>query len=178
MRVLTSIGEIGVTASGRDILFRPSLYAMSQLPDPVATFHSIHTLQSTPIIERDRFRAAIEVLTACNDEDISWLVGRIGRTYKSWTLGKLPVKDIIVLAASLIRHGVTGVVPEEANRPPLKPADYADKFEPRDIVALAVAHLGLSEAEAWNLTVTSFILAMRAKFPPQKAAEQPSKQDL
>jgi hypothetical protein len=40
------------------------------------------------------------------------------------------------------------------------------EFDARGIAATAMAHLGLSEQEAWQLTMTSYIGAMRAKYPP------------
>ena len=40
------------------------------------------------------------------------------------------------------------------------------EFDARGIAATAMAHLGLSEKEAWQLTMTSYIGAMRAKYPP------------
>ncbi len=169
MRVITSVGEIGVSVGDRDVLFRPSLYAMGKLPDAVAAFHAIHTPISTKLGEFDRFMSAVEVLQACTDQDIDWLIGHTGRTYRTWVAGKMPARNCIILAASLIRHGVTGVVPIEENAPPPKRSDYAQKFEPRDIVAMAVAHLNMSSAEAWEMTVTSFILAMRAKYPTPKS---------
>lgn len=162
MRILTEIGEIGIHAPGRDVLLRPSLYAMSRLADPVGTLVALH--EGSP---RDQFDAALEVLQACTDEDISDLTGHMGSRWGTWVCGKVPTRDLITLARSLISHGVLGVVPK---LPPLpdESGNFTPKFEAREFVAVAIAHLGLSEREAWDLTVTSFILAMRAKFPRPK----------
>lgn len=173
MRILTAIGEIGIHAPGREVVLRPSLYAMSRLVDPVETFVALHSANA-----RDRFHAAVDTLQACIDEDITDLTGHMGSRYGSWVAGKIPMPDLLPLACSLIRHGVVGVVPE---LPPL--ADQSDKtytpnFEPREFVAVAMAHLGLTESEAWNLTVTGFVLAMRAKFPRPPGAEAPNPKDL
>jgi hypothetical protein len=35
---------------------------------------------------------------------------------------------------------------------------------------MAIAHLGMSEQQAWDMTVTGFVMAMRAKFPPPPRA--------
>ena len=162
MRILTEIGEIGVHAPGRDVLLRPSLYAMSRLSDPVGLLVALH--EGRP---RDQFEAAYEVVQACTDEDVSDLTGHLGSRYGTWVCGKVPSPDLIALARSLICHGIIGVVPK------LPPAAehteaFTPRFEAREFVAIAIAHLGLSEREAWDLTVTSFILAMRAKFPRPK----------
>jgi hypothetical protein len=173
MRILTEIGEIGVHAPNRDVLLRPSLYAMGRLSDPVGLLVTLH--EGTP---RDQFDAALDVLQVCTDEDISDITGHVGSRYGTWVCGSVPTRDLITLARSLIRHGVLGVVPK---LPPL-PDDgnaFTPKFEAREFVAVAIAHLGLSEREAWDLTVTSFILAMRAKFPrPKNGPGAPSATEL
>jgi len=173
MRILTDIGEIGIHAPGRDVLLRPSLYAMSQLDDAVGTFATLHGAGD----KRDQFHAALDVLQVCTDEDITDLTGRMGSRYGTWILGKIPPADLVPLAKSLIRHGVVGVVPKQ----PPSPDDggYSSVFEPRELVAAAIAHLGLSEDQAWDLTVTGFVLAMRAKFPrPKNGPGAPSAAEL
>lgn len=172
MRVNTSIGEIGITANGRDFLFRPSLFAMQKLDDPVRAFVDIHNTDGSKNAENQRFIAAVEVLEACCDDDISDLVGVMSPRYRgdtfigfSWRCGLISFTDCVVLAASLIRHGVVGVVPADTKK---SEGIYSSKFEPRELAAVAMAHLGMSESDAWNLTVTGFVLAMRAKYPDPK----------
>lgn len=162
MRILTEIGEIGIHTPNRDVILRPSLYAMSRLPDPVGSLVALH--EGAP---KDQFSAALDVLQACTEEDISDLTGYVGSRYRTWVCGSVPTGDLIKLAQSLIKHGVLGVVPK---LPPLpdEQSNFTPKFEAREFVAVAIAHLGMSEREAWDMTVTSFILAMRAKFPRPK----------
>lgn len=173
MRVLVDIGEIGLHTAKREVLLRPTLYAMSQLTDPVGVMVTLFEGSA-----RDQFNAALDVLQACSDEDISDFTGHMGSRWGTWVCGLIPFANLVPLARSLIMHGVVGVVPELP-----KLADevgaYTPKFEPREFVALAVAHLGLNESEAWNLTVTGFVLAMRAKFPrPKDAKLVPNAADL
>jgi hypothetical protein len=173
MRILTDIGEIGIHATGRDVLLRPSLYAMSQLADAVDSFATLHGVGSP----RDQFHAALDVLQACTDEDITDLVGRMGSRYGTWVMGQIPPADLILLALSLIRHGVVGVVPKLPPSP--EEGGYTSVFEPRELVASAIAHLGLNEDQAWQLTVTGYVLAMRAKFPrPKNGPGAPSAAEL
>lgn len=175
MRVLTAIGEIGITVNSRDFLFRPSLYAMSTLADPIDLYGRIHNPNTSKAIEQDRFLAAIEVLCACTDDDIGDLIGYTGSRHDRWVAGKLPFTNIVILASSLIRHGVTGVVPEVKAK---TDSEYTDKFEPRSLVSIAIAHLGMSETEAWNMTVTGFVLAMRAKYPDPSIEKDKKEKDL
>lgn len=165
MRALTAIGEIGITAKSRDFLFRPSLYAMSLLDDPVKSFADIHSPATDRETERARFMASVEVLQACIDEDISELVGETGSRHDLWKPGLINPEKIVILASSLIRHGLIG--PKFDNDDiGEKKKDYSEKFDPAGIVALAIAHLSMSEQQAWDMTVTGFVMAMRAKFPP------------
>jgi hypothetical protein len=166
MRVLTAIGEIGITAKSRDFLFRPSLYAMSLLDDPVKLFADIHQEGGTKEAEHSRFLAAIEVIQCCIDEDITHLIGHTGSRPDRWVPGLINHEKIIVLASSLIRHGLIGPKFENDDIG-TKKKEFSEKFDPAGIVSLAIAHLGVSEADAWNMTITGFLLAMRAKFPPQ-----------
>lgn len=171
-KVRTSIGEIGIAYKEREVVLRPSLYAMSKLDKPVQVFV---TLFAEGASSRDRFHAALDVIQACTDEDISEFTGWMGSRYGTWVGGHIPFPDLLPLARTLMRHGVVGVVP--ALPGPAKPGDYSEEFDPRVFVSQAIAHLGMSEEDAWNLTVTGFVLAMRAKYPPEKS-NAPSKADL
>jgi hypothetical protein len=110
--------------------------------------------------------AAANVVRHCSEGDIAEIIGSYSVTTAGRLLfkpGSLPVEDVIQLARHLILHGVMGdQPPEEFER---KKGEYSDKFDVRSFVYTAVAHLGMSEADAWNMTMTSFRAAMNAKFP-------------
>jgi len=169
MRAFVAFGEIGITAKSRDFLFRPSLYAMSLLDDAVKSFSDIHAPAGGRDIEHARFLASVEVLQVCIGEDITELVGQTGSQANRWIPGLINPQKIIILASALIRHGLVGPqIDDEDLDAPKK--EYASKFEPAGIVAMAIAHLGMSEQQAWDMTVTGFVMAMRAKFPPPPRA--------
>ncbi len=177
MQILTEIGEIGVHAGERVHILRPSLYAMTQIGDPeeiVRVFASV--MEAAP-----SFVDALGVIYACAETDVSDIFGRIesiesvperplingeimGAT--RYVEGAVPPEHVVYLARRLLLHGVTGALPPL----PLKDGEtqeFTPTFDARDHVAVAMAHLGLSEREAWQMTMTSFIGAMRAKFPPE-----------
>lgn len=185
MQVLTDIGEMGVQVGERYVRFRPSLAAMARLGTPkeiVETFVTVcgaPPLSGNPVLDeprlktwrRDQFAAAVNVLYACAEsDDISWLAGYTNERYR-YVRGALPLTDIVGLAAGLLKHGVLGDIPPEATRG-AKKEDYLSEFKARDFAAAAMAHLGADEAQAWNMTMTSYIVAMRAKFPPAKDAKK------
>jgi len=184
MQVLTDIGEMGVQVGERYVKFRPSLAAMARLGTPkeiVETFVTVcgaPPLSGNPVLDeprvkswrRDQFAAAVNVLYACTEEAIDWLVGYVNERYR-YVRGALPLADIVGLAAGLLKHGVLGDIPPEATRG-AKKEDYISEFKARDFAAAAMAHLGATEAQAWDMTMTSYIIAMRAKFPPAKDAKK------
>lgn len=186
MSVLTSIGEQLVTVGNRSVKFRPSFVNMTRIGGPkdiVAAFASVcgvpqftgNWVLDDPLLRRwraDQFRTACAVLWCCtDDEDISWLVGYTNERGR-YVAGRLPMEDIVGLAHGLLRHGVVGDVPPEQTRA-AKKSDYTSEFNARDFVAAAMAHLGTSEPEAWQMTMTGYIGAMRAKFPPTKEHKAP-----
>lgn len=165
MRCIVDIGEVGISVGEREVLLRPSLYAMSQLGTPAEIVETFALMQQP--FSKAVFYAAIPVLWACADEDISDLTGYQGRTLRSWVPGKMPAEDVVALARSLMKHGIVGALPATGEP---KSGDYSAQFHARDYVAMAVAHLGASEDEAWNMTMTSLSGAMRSKYPPQSGA--------
>lgn len=184
MQVLTDIGEMGVQVGERYVKFRPSLAAMARLGTPkeivelFVTVCGAPPLSGNPVLDeprvkawrRDQFSHAVNVLYACTDDAIDWLVGYVNERYR-YVRGALPLADIVGLAAGLLKHGVLGDIPPEATRG-AKKEDYLSEFKARDFAAAAMAHLGATEAQAWDMTMTSYIIAMRAKFPPAKDAKK------
>lgn len=175
--ILTSIGEQGVSVGNRHVRFRPSFLAMTRIGTPREIVQCFVDVCGVPAWlceatvrpwQRGRFAAACVVLLSCTDEDdLSWLIGYVNERGR-YVPGALPLEDIVGLASGLLRHGVTGDAKPDRNT---KKADYSNEFDARAFVSSAMAHLGTSESEAWNMTMTSYIHAMRAKFPPPADAK-------
>lgn len=171
---IVSIGEIGVSVGERDYLFRPSLSAMDSLGSPAEIVEKFTILFEPPKInpiwpvqsyrtwEREVAATAYDVLSACSDEDVTPLLGHMGTRWGSFVMGAMPPQDMIHLARSLMRHGIIGLKPEGLPAKPVK--EYTAEFNAREFVSQAIAHLGMSTVEAWNLTMTEFSGAMQSKF--------------
>lgn len=172
--ILTEIGEIGVHYNnGRDcIILRPSLYAMSQIGTPAEIVETYAVIMSDPITIKDqwnRFRDALHVINCCSAEDIDHVFGYFNERLK-FVHKLVPMQDIVTLAQSLMRHGITGAQKPLPRKPDTE-SQYTNEFNAQEHVAVAMAHLGLSEREAWDMTMTGLIGALRAKFPPTKEQE-------
>jgi hypothetical protein len=181
MQIHTEIGEVGLEYAGREYRLRPSFAAMARMGSPaeiVELFGQVlgpapaptgHVWADAPRFKRwgrERFLAALTVLHACSDDDLGPLIGGVSPRM-AYQPGAMPMDDVVTLAQSLLKHGIVGDVPAE---PKAKRGTYSSEFKARDFAALAMAHLGASESDAWAMTMTSFILAMRAKYPPTPQA--------
>lgn len=174
MRALTAIGEVGIEHGGRSYLLRPSLFSMSQIGTPAEIVEVTAMLlapePADPYLlkrfRKERFEHALTVLYCCaGEQDLGDLIGGMvpGRGRISYSPGKMPLSDIVAIAQGLIRHGILG----DAEPEPGRVGEPMKEFKAVDFVSAAIAHLGMTESDAWNLTMTSFIQVMRSKFPPK-----------
>lgn len=166
MKVLTEIGEICVHA-GRDVLLRPSLSAIASLGEPREIVEIFARVMAGDFID------SLGVLFACADEDISDLFGFYdpGSDSIRYVPGTAPVAHVVPLAQDLMRHGVVGVTKPTPRREGAG-LEYVSEFDARGYAAAAMAHLGLPERDAWNMTMTGLSAALQAKFP-LPASESP-----
>ena len=180
--ILTEIGEIGIHKGGAVYKLRPSFYAISKLGTPDETVQVFAEVMSDALNQRaegEQFALALQVLYACAEdgtpaaEIFGSMVPRtsrpaLGGPWKSPTVyrkGLANPAHVLPLARSLLTHGVIGQVPEVPRNADSEP-EYQTEFNARDYVAMAMAHLGVGERDAWNMTMTSLVLALRSKFPP------------
>lgn len=205
MRALTTIGEVGLEhPDGRTVLMRPSLYAMSSLGTPeeiVAKFAAIHSAPTLMTFDasdapgvvlagmqvnrqrvRDHWRQSLflarEIMGACTEQDLAPFIGEYGERYNSYRMGPVPVEAMIVIARSLMQHGVIGPMPKpRGDDEPRQKSDYTPGFDALTFVSKAIAHLGMSEAEAWNMTMSSFAAHWHAKFGEQKEQRHSAEHD-
>lgn len=190
---LTDVGEIEVSVYGRDWLFRPSLSAISSLGTPEEIVQIFADLHATPSptgngyldgillrnFKRKQFRVAVTMLWACSTDDITSLVGGYKPSAKGlrYQVGFMPMHDMVVVASSLAQHGIVGKV-KKGEREKKGDAEYSKGFNASEYVSMAIAHLGMTEREAWSMTMTGLLSAMRAKYPPkmQDGADAPSEE--
>lgn len=179
--MLTEIGEVGVYAGEVQVVLRPSLRAMAALGDPeeiVALYERVMSGSGDP---KARNQDAQSVIYACAPEtDIANLFGLYGCVTPDGEVpGAAPEEHAITLARHLLKHGVTGAIPPDPKAE--QRADYVRTFVARENAALAMAHLGLTEREAWDMTMTGLVSVLKAKYPPAKSevpgASAPTKEE-
>lgn len=163
--ILADVGEIGIYHKGCEIILRPSLYAMSRIADK----HQIVNIFSQ-VMAGDHGLSLL-VIQACTDEDISDIYGMYERTDKGLEFleGDASKNEAIIIAQSLLKHGIIGDIERKGDK---SKKDYTQEFDAKSYVSAVVAHLGISEREAWGMTMTSVAGALQSKFPPSEESKK------
>lgn len=161
----------------------------------VSAFYHLHNDDVTPMVKRaieaygyipswlsehmsdiqfskPAFVAAHTVLTACCDDDISPLIGwlepgKSGRWGFVWHKGSMPASSMLLVAQSLITHGVVG----KAKVRQLQRHETGERtaeFKAFEYISAARSHFVMNRAEASQLTMTEFQMLLAAKYPDQK----------
>ncbi|ENQ0912828.1 hypothetical protein ACENW9_000801 [Escherichia coli] len=184
-------GQFAVNANGRRYVFNPCFAAMAKIGDDrqlvqyFATIHGSKYPSRLPadVDLRNRILArcygevlqtCIHILNCCTEDEIGPLVGVCEFTPSGKLRlrpGMMPLEDVVTLARHCLFHGMIGDGPEEASGEQPE-GEYKPTFDVLDFVYSAVAHLGMSEDEAWAMTMTGYRAAIRAKLPPDERTEK------
>lgn len=198
MTPLKEIGECLISLDDTDYFFRPSFSNMTRIGDAkeiVQAFYDLHNDEVTPLIQRalDAYGivpdwlmqhirtssygrrallAAMTILQACCDKDISPLVGELrpakakGKPFKRRP-GAMSDFDAILIAQSLMTHGIIGKA--KVRRLQRHESNQATaEFHAFEYINAARNHFGISREEAQNLTMTEFQMMLANKYPDQK----------
>ena len=160
MHIAPAHGDVGIHGAGVPfLLLRPSLGNIASLGDPaeiIAIFESVMGAG-----DRMQIVDAMGVLWACIEGDARDAEKVLGYFCEEYEKGTMEDLHKIHLARHLLLHGMIGDV--ESTKPatgkPIK------EFKAAEFVSLAIAHLGMSQAEAWGLSMTALVSALNAKFP-------------
>lgn len=116
--------------------------------------------------------AAMNVLNACCERDLAKLIGEIipGKSGK-WAFvyrkGIMPAFDMVLLAQSLITHGIIGKAKvRQLQRHETGKA--TTEFNAFEYINAARNHFGMSRQEAEQLSMTEFQQLLAMKYPDQK----------
>jgi hypothetical protein len=163
MEALTEIGQIGVTdAEGNYFLFNPSFKNIAKIGNPkniVKAFHDLHGPKSV--------RPAMHIMRCCSVSNADDLIGWIDE-YLHRVDGSIPDGELIILARSLMADGIAGRAKPTGNSSEGK---YSDSFDASEFVDAAMVHLGISAADAWQLTMTQFQRQIEMKFPAKNKVD-------
>lgn len=198
MTPLKEIGECLITAGDDEYFFRPSFINMTRIGEPreiVQAFYDLHHDEVSGVLQsaldaygvipawliqhikstgygRKAMMAAMTVLAACCDRDVTQLIGEIrpakasGKTFKI-RRGSMDEFDMLVIAQSLITHGIIGKAKvRQLQRH--ETGERTTEYKAFDYISAARSHFGMNRDEASQLTMTEFQLLIAAKYPDQK----------
>lgn len=198
MTPVKEIGECLITVGDDDYFFRPSFLNMTRIGDPqeiVQAFYYLHNDEVTPLLQkalmaygvipewllrymgRPQFAkqtiyAAMNVMQACCDRDVSALIGELvpgksGKWGMVYRKGAIPMQNIVLIAQSLITHGIIGKAKvRQLQRHETGKA--TTEFNAFEYINAARNHFGMSRQEAEQLSMTEFQMLLAAKYPDQK----------
>ena len=125
-----------------------------------------------PEFSKKTISSAMNVMQACCDTDLSPIIGELlpskrGKKAFTYLAGSMPLSDMIVIARSLIAHGIIG----KAKVRRLQRHDsgsYVSEFNAFEYISAGRNHFGMNRTEAEQLSMTEFQLMLAAKYPDQK----------
>lgn len=189
-------GEFMISTPDKDYLFRPSFDAMTKIGTPQQIVDAFTLLSGVevqaliaraiqaygvvpewlfkalkkPTYGRSVLSTSMMVMQACCNDDCGELIGewkpsKNGVTYK---LGKMPITNVIVLARELMTHGIIGKAKVRKLQRNEGKNEFTDSFNAIEYITAARAHFGMNREEAEQLTMTEFVMMLKAKYPDEK----------
>lgn len=172
-------GELGVDWGEHEFVFRPSFRALANLGDKNRLLTLLNRVQQP---SRHGFITALNVLDAFHTGDrvkLDRLIGvhRPVRGRLRYVQGRMPFENVHALGARLLINAIVGDPTRKGEK---GKGGKVSSFDPSEFVGVAQAHLGISAADAWDMTMIEFQRAMDAKYPPkeeEKQKEMPSEEE-
>jgi hypothetical protein len=168
----TQIGQFSLTIEDKTFNLLPSLRNMAKIANSRRVLVMYEMIHSPKIPDWLRVDIGREILLACSDNpDIDKHLIKCKRQKPHLNKHKISINDQVIVAASLMRHGIAGVNrPEYAGEKKGK-AKPMTEFDVNKIVADAMIHFRLSESDALDLTMSKFSYLLASKFPPESNKE-------
>lgn len=174
-QVNTSVGDVLIKANGRNYYMRPSFLSVSNIGSPKEIVRIFKLLcrayevvvlrvpdNALSLYPLSAFSAIDKVINAClYDEDSSDITGYVKRGKHVQRLATY--HDLVVIAYHLLKHGIAGKPKKK-----VEGGEELKEFDATEYVGLSVAHLGISNNDAWNMTMVEFQRAFDAKFPSKE----------
>ncbi|WP_275233807.1 DUF6246 family protein [Pantoea ananatis] len=140
--------------------------AFGSLPTVIASY------ALRPELRTRKLMAAMSIIQACCDRDVTRLTGEIvparsGRRAFLYRPGALSFDDMLLISQSLITHGIIGKA-QVRRLQKHEGSGTSSEFNAFEYISAARAHLGMSREEAEQLTMTDFQMMLSAKYPEQK----------
>lgn len=172
-----AIGEAAIYVDGQEVILRPSFANMQKIGTPEEIketlwdcFNALQKQQAGLELHYSDILPCSIVFDACGGDLIdSKVFGQLSVSDDKieWIAGVEPIDNLIVMANHLLSWGINGKPSKGRLRKAANEKDGKEYlFDPLEFVGAAVAHLGMSTEDAWNLTMVEFQRIMDSKYPP------------
>lgn len=164
----TEIGEFSVSIDGNDFNFSPTLRNIAKIADSkriLSIYNMIHSMQVPVWLKLDLARNIL--MCCCDDKGIEKHLIKTRHMKPHINQHSISVNDQIVVAAALLRHGVSGVNSPDYEGSKKARGKEAIDFNVHNIASQAIVHFNMSENDAMNLTMSKFRYLLAAKFPSE-----------
>lgn len=178
-------GYAVIKVGGRSFELTPSFFNISKIGSPKEIIEKFNLLSGHKG-HIEAFCAARDILEACGldgePELIGWLTFSERKCKTMITQGILPIEHVMILARHCMMHGICGSRDQIDDAVERGKAKAITEFNAYDYVMVAIESLGMSQTEAWNLTMTSFSKYMDSKIKQMKARgeieEKPDRKEV
>jgi len=175
----TSIGDACIEWGDEKFCFHPSFFSMQRLGEPKdiedcaeLALSGYYRARDLGVMTRSEFWTCLHILGCCetNEREISEEIYGYYDENGVFHAGSEPVVNLGVIAWHLVNIGINGEPSERMKKlAKIRKKDTErEPFNPIEYVASAVAHLGMNQSDAWQLTMIEFQRAMESKFPPSQ----------
>lgn len=125
-----------------------------------------------PEFSKKAISAAMNVMQSCCDADLSPIIGELrpskrGKKAFTYLAGSMPLSDMIVIARSLITHGIIGKA-KVRRLQRHESGSFVNEFNAFEYISAARNHFNMPRNEAEQLSMTEFQMMISAKYPDQK----------
>lgn len=149
---------------GQEFTFRPTFGRIAALGRPQQIVEIFRGLLGPRALPDARYVLAV----LCDQEDVTPLIGWLDLE-QGWHAGAMPASEQICLAAHLLRHGIVGTASSDSSdREGSSSVKQASEFQVGVYVAAARVHLGMSAADAEQLSMSEFQALFEMKYPDPK----------
>lgn len=177
---------------GVNFEFHPSFFSMQRIGEPEdikyvsdMVYQASTNYSLTGRVYRREFNACVDAIQSCCDDLLPHELTGFYDEEGHYQEGAIELHDLIVMAIHMLKFGIHGEPSRRMKALSRKEEIKPEKslFNPIDFVMSAVAHLGISRDDAWQMTMLEFQKAMESKFPPtekerKKEASLMSREDL
>lgn len=180
MKPLLSIGQQAIRFNGKSYTFTPTFRNIASIGDPEEIVLNYETLIDPHCDIVAACNISHEVMSCCAESelphDLLWdVTGSWSGDRVVMKKGKASLIAQILMAADLLFSGMVGSPFKMKEQPNKK---RMTEFNASEFVGAAVAHLGMDNGSAWDMTMVDFQIAMKSKFPDLYAPDLPDAAEI